>query len=207
MNKEYLCVLPPCAIIIADLVYCVYCIYSCIKGESLKMVAIAVSLIGLIGSVIALIIATVKDSSKVSSVKEDTVIINPNVETIKNDVVKVKDKVVEKLVPVMQSSEKTANSINKKVDELYDEMNYHKRLQQELSGNIKQKDYFVDGIEQLYLANGQLAGENKHLRAQLQIAQEQYDNLNSKLNELKTENSILKNKLKQRENQKSNNII
>lgn len=154
-------------------------------------VAIVVAIIGAVATIIGLIITTIKDSNKVSSVKEDTIVIKPDVSVIKNDVNKVKDNVIENIVPSLKNTEKASNFISGKVDELYNEMNYHKRLQTELKENIKHKDYFIDGIEALYQTNGLLSAENNELKKQLLLSKEQNEILIDRVASLKKENKKL----------------
>lgn len=169
-----------------------------------SVVAIVVALIGLIGTTIKDLIQSRKQSESIkdgiNDVNQDTKDMKPRTQSIEKSTEKIREVVTEKLmldinrIPAMES----------KVDEIYTEVEHRKRTRADVSTNVKTKDYFVEGIEQLYAKNGQLESENRELRYQLNQAQEQNQFLSDKLSELNEVNHELTKQLngQSQENQK-----
>lgn len=152
-----------------------------------SIVAIIIAIVGLIGSVLGDLIQSKKQGDVTTKVHADTSEMKPQVTNIEKISEKIPDEVVEKLAPNIQ----TVSSISSKVDEIYTEVEHRKRTRYELSTVVQTKDYFVEGIEQLYAKNSQLEGENRALRQQLKQTQEQNQFLSDKLNELSEVNCEL----------------
>lgn len=152
-----------------------------------SIVAIIIAIVGLIGSVLGDLIQSKKQGDVTTKVHADTSEMKPQVTNIEKISEKIPDEVVEKLAPNIQ----TVSSMSSKVDEIYTEVEHRKRTRYELSTVVQTKDYFVEGIEQLYAKNSQLEGENRTLRQQLKQAQEQNQFLSDKLSELSKVNCEL----------------
>lgn len=206
MKKCLFTIIIPNAIILAGLLFC---LYSDNKGEDILnsgTAAIVCAIIGAIVSIVTLIITTLKETHKVSGVKEDTSEIKPCVNTIKTDVSKVKDSVIENIVPVLHENEKNTLSISSKVNSLFDDMEYHNRLRTELSNNIRDKDYFVDGISALYETNSKLNHQVYLLNSELNEEKEKNAILKIKINKLEKENKELHQQVKTQNNERSIDI-
>lgn len=167
-----------------------------------SIVAIIIAIVGLIGSVLGDLIQSKKQGDVTTKVHGDTAEMKPQVKNIEKMSGKIPDDVVEKLAPNIQ----TISSMSSKVDEIYTEIEHRKRTRYELSTVVQTKEYFVEGIEQLYAKNGQLEGENRALRQQLRKAQEQNQFLSDKLSELSEVNCELNKQLndQNRDNQQEN---
>lgn len=153
----------------------------------LALVAVGTALIGVFGTGIAEILKSKKQSEEIrkdiGNVQEDTKDMRPRAKNIEVDTKKIRDEVVEKLVPSIQ----TISVMASKVEDVHKEVEYKNRIKSELSTDLKNKDYFVEGIEKLYEKNGQLESENRELRYQLNQAQEQNQRLSDKLSEVNRE--------------------
>ena len=89
----------------------------------------------------------------VSSVKADTSEVKPKVEYIEENTRKIRDEVAEKIVPSLMIASTTTTSLSSKVDAMYNELDFQKRLRADLSTGIADKDRFMVGIEKLYQYN------------------------------------------------------
>lgn len=165
-------------------------------------IAILVAVLGLIGTIAGGIIVAVVEIVKskkqsgeiredIGDVKADTADMKPRTGNIERNTEKIRDEVVEKLVPNIQ----TISSMASKVERIHSEVEYKKRIKSELSTVVQTKDYFVEGIENLYEKNGQLESENKELHYQLNQAQEQNQFLTDRISELEEENRELSKQL------------
>jgi len=183
-KKNYLiCILPGIiCIVIAEII-----IY---KGEVRNMdaslIALTVAIIGVAGNLFVLFLQFRKDSNKIGDVKTDTSEIKPRVLDTNEHIKKVRDVVVERLTPKVENADNTGNKLLDGVGKLVSELEFQKRLKNELSGSIPTPDYLVGGIHSIYEENVSLqqiikeresrirtlTQENKILSNQLLIAQE-----------------------------------
>ena len=126
-------------------------------------IAIVVALIAVAGTLIGHLIQFKKDSQKidgtradVGNVKADTSEMKPQVGTINKNVEVIKDDVLRNIIPNMDKL--------KGVDRLVAEMEYQQRVKAEISADVITKDYFVSGIENLYIKIGSLEEQLKQER-------------------------------------------
>lgn len=165
----------------------------------LSLVAVATALIGVIGTGIVEILKSKKQSGEIrdgiGKVKDDTEYMKPKTQNIEELTKKIRDEVVETLVPDMRKISDISSSMSTEIRDIYSELDHQKRLKAEISSNVISKDRFVGGIEKLYEKNGQLEIENRELRYQLNQAQEQNQFLSDKINELNEVNRELSKQL------------
>ncbi|MBQ9229224.1 MAG: hypothetical protein IJ168_10405 [Eubacterium sp.] len=165
-------------------------------GLTTEIVSLIVAIIGVIGVILADVIRSSKQGKaiddKVNSVKGDTGTMAPKIDNINDNSRKVRDVLLERLLPTIES-EKHGNTImSSQLQELYDDMKYHKELKKELIDNGKSKDYFIDGINVLYQQNELLSAENRDLRCDIAEKRETIAALELKIENLQTENRDLK---------------
>jgi len=124
------------------------------------IVALSVAIVGAASGIWMQVIQFKKDAkriddvkSSVGDVKSDTSEIKPQVKNTDENVKKIRDEVVEKIVP----------NIGKLtgVDALVEELNYQKRIKSETTASIPNPDYFINSINKLYETNAMLSEKMK----------------------------------------------
>ncbi|WP_097006830.1 hypothetical protein [Lacrimispora amygdalina] len=162
-------------------------------GKSTKMdIAVIVAVIGVVGSLLGVaggiwsqVVLFKKDSNKIGEVKADTSEMKPQVSNIDDNVKKVRDEVVERIVPGISNATKSGDKLLTDVGKLVAELEFQKRLKSELSGTLTTPDYLLEGINSIYEDNAllnrsikdkerkirELARENRDLSNRLEMAQ------------------------------------
>ena len=123
-------------------------------GENISSghIAILVAIIGVIGTLIVTFLQLKRDGETINSIGSNTTDMKPRVENIEKDVEKAKDTLIESVKPSL----KDISDRNEKIDQIYKEIEYHKRLQQELSENALGHDSLLAGINAVYAENARL---------------------------------------------------
>ena len=152
--------------------------------DTASIVAIVIALLSVAGGVWVQILQFKKDSSHIGEVKSDTSLIKPQIATIDENTKKIRDEVIETLVPDMRMITGSVSEVSGKVFDLVADLEYRKRLQAEVAGSIN-KDYLLSGIEQVYKENAQLS-------QMLQEQREQNQRLEWRNNQLENDNVQLK---------------
>lgn len=180
-NGFPICILPGIiGFIIAEII-----VYTGGDSMSGNAIGVIVALIAVAGNLLVLYFQFKKDSNKIGEVKADTSGMKPQVSNIDENVKKVKDEVVEKLVPGIGNVEKSGDKLLTDVGKLVTELEFQKRLKSELSGALTTPEYLLEGINSIYEDNAslnrivkekerrirELARENKELSNRLVIAQ------------------------------------
>lgn len=149
------------------------------------IISLVVAIIGVAGALWAQVVQFKKDSGKMNDIKADTGEMKPSVKNIDENVKIIQSDVIRRLIPKVDG----IAGIGADTKVLIDELNYQKRLKEELSVKALNKDYFVNGINELYEENARLAAK---LKAQVFVNQKlQMENA-----ALKNENQDLKNELR-----------
>lgn len=175
-------------IIISTIAALIICIMSADGGginmDKTNAIAIVVALIGVLGSIVVDLIRSKRQSDKikdgVNDISQDTKDIKPRTQNIEKNTEKIRDSVVEKLVPNLR----VISAMSSKIDNIHSEVEYQKRIKSEISVNLTDKDYFVGGIENLYEKIGQLEHQNRELSRQLKKAQEKNRQLEIKIKQM-----------------------
>lgn len=155
--------------------------------------SILAALIGAITTIIIAIIQAKKHGSLVINVKEDTGTMRPKIDNIDKNTEKIKDKVIETIVPQIDQLSKTSE----KIDFIENDVRYRQRLQSDVSINLTNKDYLIGGIESVYERNGTLENENRVLKRKLFDAQEEIERLKKKNQDLLMTNKELAKDIRQ----------
>lgn len=165
-------------------------------------VGIIVALIGVLGAAVIDIIKSKKQGDEikggVSDIKTDTSAMKPKIDNIDENTKKVRDAVVEKLVPQVKDIAKMSD----KIDCVHEDVKYRRRLKDEFSLGLTDKDYFTAGIEKLYERNGFLESENKQLKRKVYEQEEVNIKLQKENDDLRSRNDKLSQKLKSMERAK-----
>lgn len=117
--------------------------------------------------------------------KADTSEMKPQVSNIDDNVKKVRDEVVERIVPGISNATKSGDKLLSDVGKLVTELEFQKRLKSELSGTLTTPDYLLEGINSIYEDNAslnqtikdkdrritELSRVNRELSNRLEIAQ------------------------------------
>lgn len=155
-DKKYLPI-PQIQIIIGvsiALIYLGYC-ENYYKGEDemniASVVAIVIALLSCAGGIWAQFLQFKKDAATIKDVKLDTTAIRPTVNNVDENVKKIRDEVVEKIVPDMSKL--------KGVDLLVDDYKYRERIRQEKSVNMCSKDILQGSIDLIFAENARLNQE------------------------------------------------
>lgn len=109
-----------------------------------------VALISVAGGIWAQVVQFKKDSGAISDVKADTSEIKPTVNNINKNVEKVKDEVIEKVVPRMSKLEG--------IDLLVEDYKYREKLKNEKSAACS-RDILQGSIDLLFAENARLTNE------------------------------------------------
>lgn len=131
------------------------------NGISIEgIIAIVVALIGVAGGIWAQVVQFKKDAKRIDDVdksiggvKSDTSEIKPQVSTVNENVKKIRDEVVEKVVPRMGKLSG--------IDTLVKAHEIEQALKRENSPNIYDKDILKGTIDLVYTENARLSRENK----------------------------------------------
>lgn len=112
-----------------------------------EVVAIVVAIIGAATGIWAQVVQFKKDVSTIKDIKVDTTEIKPTVNNVDANVKKIRDEVVEKIVPDMGKL--------KGIDLLVDDYKYREKIRLEKSVNLN-KDIIKESIELIFEENARL---------------------------------------------------
>lgn len=115
------------------------------------MIAIVVSIIGVIGAILANFFQYKKDSNTIATVKQDTALMLPKAENIERDTRETHNLLIGKLDAKI---DKLVTG-NDKIDFIFDEINYKKRLESEYAG-VVEKDRVVASVDKIFEDNANL---------------------------------------------------
>ena len=115
------------------------------------MIAIVVSIIGVIGAILANFFQYKKDSNTIATVKQDTALMLPKAENIERDTRETHNLLIGKLDAKI---DKLVTG-NDKIDFIFDEINYKKRLESEYAG-VVEKDRVVASVDKIFKDNANL---------------------------------------------------
>lgn len=115
------------------------------------MIAIVVSIIGVIGAILANFFQYKKDSNTIATVKQDTTLMLPKAENIERDTRETHNLLIGKLDAKI---DKLVTG-NDKIDFIFDEINYKKRLESEYAG-VVEKDRVVASVDKIFEDNANL---------------------------------------------------
>lgn len=122
------------------------------------MIAIVVSIIGVIGAILANFFQYKKDSNTIATVKQDTALMLPKAENIERDTRETHNLIIGKLDAKI---DKLVTG-NDKIDFIFDEINYKKRLESEYAG-VVEKDRVVASVDKIFEDNANLQIKLKEL--------------------------------------------
>lgn len=122
------------------------------------MIAIVVSIIGVIGAILANFFQYKKDSNTIATVKQDTALMLPKAENIERDTRETHNLLIGKLDAKI---DKLVTG-NDKIDFIFDEINYKKRLESEYAG-VVEKDRVVASVDKIFEDNANLQIKLKEL--------------------------------------------
>ncbi len=157
------------------------------NGISIEgIIAIVVALLGVAGGIWAQFVQFKKDAKRiddvngnVSGVKSDTSEMKPQMTNVNDNVKKIRDEVVEKLVPSMGKL--------RGIDTLVKAHDIEQAIKREISPNLYDKDTLKGTIDLVYEENARLQTEKKdHLR-QLHLNKLEIDRLTRKISSLEQE--------------------
>ena len=111
-------------------------------------IAIFVALIGVAGGIWAQFVQFKRDSGKVGEVKSDTSEMKPDVKNINENVKKVRDEVVEKIVPNLGKLEG--------ITTLVDAYKVEQAIKERQSPNLTDQDVLIGSIKLIYDENSKL---------------------------------------------------
>ncbi len=149
------------------------------------VIGIIIALIGVIGSVLLAVFQAKKHGDKIDDTKSDTQAMRPKIDNIDKSTEKIRDNVIETLVPQINNLSKASE----KIDLIEKEVSYRQRLKSDVSLDLTKEEHLIGGIEKLYERNGALENENRELKRQLSDAQRE-----NKLLRQKNQDLLLTNK-------------
>lgn len=124
-----------------------------------EVVAIVVAIIGAATGIWAQVVQFKKDGTTIKDIKVDTTDIRPTAHNIESDVKKIRDEVIEKIVPDMRKLQG--------VDLLVEDYKYRERIRLEKSVNCN-KDILQGSIELIFEENAKLT---KALKEEQEVSQ------------------------------------
>ena len=157
-------------------------------------IAVVVALIGVAGGIWMQIVQFKKDAQRIDSVrtvscevKNDTTDMRPKVTRIENVTDNIDKRIGEKILPKIDKLDG--------IDEVLKEIEFKKRIANEVLPSLGNPEYIVTGIQQVYKENARLNEENKNLnrnvynlKAENEFLKLENARLNDKLNNQQTSN-------------------
>ncbi|WP_422445375.1 hypothetical protein [Thermoanaerobacterium sp. DL9XJH110] len=119
-----------------------------LEMDTQGIVAIFVALIGVAGGIWAQYVQFKRDSGRIGEVKSDTSEIKPVVKNVDENVKKVRDEVVEKIVPNLGKLDG--------INILVDAYKVEQAIKERQSPNLVDRDVLIGTIELIYEENGRL---------------------------------------------------
>ncbi len=177
-------------IVYMPIIICLLAAYSvlfCAHGEEKYMtvaewVAIAVGLIGVVGTLIVALLQLKRDgktidsiSSTTTGIDKDTAIVKVEVQTISTN--------VSSILPNIN----TLTASTSKLDFIAQEFEYQKRIKQEFSENAGGRDFLLAGISSIYEENARLAQLHREDQETVVKLVAQVGNLSRRVTQLEKE--------------------
>lgn len=154
-----------------------------------EVIAIVVALISVAGGIWTQLVQFKRDGKTIGSIKADTSEMQPKVDIINKNIDKIKDDVMEKMVPTMDRLNRSSENSSMGLRELVEDLHYKQRLKAETSVSVD-RDYLMADIDKLYTENARLVGQTKNLSVEIK-------RLTAERNQLKKENQYLQQQLSQ----------
>ncbi|WP_273701800.1 hypothetical protein [Tepidanaerobacter acetatoxydans] len=159
MKNENILPIPQIMIIMGLVIAEAYLAYSYVAEKNIEgalmmdtqgsgAIAIFVALIGVAGGIWAQFVQFKRDSGKVGEVKSDTSEMKPDVKNINENVKKVRDEVVEKVVPNLGKLEG--------ITTLVDAYKVEQAIKERQSPNLTDQDILIGSIKLIYDENSKL---------------------------------------------------
>ena len=159
MKSKNILPIPQIIIIMGMVIAEAYLAYSYVAEKNIKgalimdtqgsgAIAIFVALIGVAGGIWAQFVQFKRDSGKVGEVKSDTSEMKPDVKNINENVKKVRDEVVEKIVPNLGKLEG--------ITTLVDAYKVEQAIKERQSPNLTDQDVLIGSIKLIYDENSKL---------------------------------------------------
>lgn len=155
----------------------VYMIYQCYNKRGVYMgraeiVAIVVAIIGAATGIWAQVVQFKKDGTAIRDIKIDTTDIRPTVHHTQDDIKKIKDELIEKIVPDMKKMQG--------IDLLVDDYKYRERIRLENSINFN-KETLQGSIDLIFEENARLTESLKEAQKTNYLLQMENQNLRNQL--------------------------
>ncbi|MGE9896290.1 hypothetical protein ACQQ97_05215 [Anaerovoracaceae bacterium SGI.195] len=145
--------------------------YLVLYGEDFSMqtdiIALVVAIIGVIGAILANFFQYKKDSNTIGTVKQDTALILPKAENIERDTRETHNLLIGKLDAEIDK----LITGKDKIDFIFDEINYKKRLESEYKG-VVEKDRVVASVDKIFEDNANLQIKLKELEIENKMLME-----------------------------------
>lgn len=155
----------------------VYMLYQCYNKRGVYMgraeiVAIVVAIIGAATGIWAQVVQFKKDGTTIRDIKIDTTDIRPTVHHTQEDIKKIKDELIEKIVPDMKKMQG--------IDLLVDDYKYRERIRLENSINFN-KETLQGSIDLIFEENARLTESLKEAQKTNYLLQMENQNLRNQL--------------------------
>lgn len=145
--------------------------YLVLYGEDFSMqtdiIALLVAIIGVIGAILANFFQYKKDSNTIGTVKQDTALILPKAENIERDTRETHNLLIGNLDAKIDK----LITGKDKIDFIFDEINYKKRLESEYKG-VVEKDRVVASVDKIFEDNANLQIKLKELEIENKMLME-----------------------------------
>lgn len=153
------------------------------EESNMWWIAIITALIGVFGSVIVAIFQLKRDGKTIDATSRNVLDIKPKVDNISDDTKKIRDVVIESINPTLSHiSEKGS-----KIDFIASEIEYQKRLHEQVSHDVDNRDIIVQSIDVLYEKNASLNKEVTTLKVQNNFLSRENNNLKNENQQLKSD--------------------
>ncbi len=189
MKNENILPIPQIMIIMGLVIAEAYLVYSYVAEKNIEgalmmdmqgsgAIAIFIALIGVVGGIWAQFVQFKRDSGKVGEVKSDTSEMKPDVKNINENVKKVRDEVVEKIVPNLGKLEG--------ITTLVDAYKVEQAIKERQSPNLTDQDILVGSIKLIYDENSKLMDNYRRALQKIKQLEGEKMKLEKELHEYKS---------------------
>ncbi len=189
MKNENILPIPQIMIIMGLVIAEAYLVYSYVAEKNIEgalvmdmqrsgAIAIFIALIGVVGGIWAQFVQFKRDSGKVGAVKSDTSEMKPDVKNINENVKKVRDEVVEKIVPNLGKLEG--------ITTLVDAYKVEQAIKERQSPNLTDQDILVGSIKLIYDENSKLMDNYRRALQKIKQLEGEKMKLEKELHEYKS---------------------
>lgn len=189
MKNENILPIPQIMIIMGLVIAEAYLAYSYVAEKNIEgalmmdtqgsgAIAIFVALIGVAGGIWAQFVQFKRDSGKVGEVKSDTSEMKPDVKNINENVKKVRDEVVEKVVPNLGKLEG--------INTLVDAYKVEQAIKERQSPNLTDQDILIGSIKLIYDENSKLMDNYRRALQKIKQLEGEKMKLEKELHEYKS---------------------